>query len=76
MFGEHYLRKVKKAEKAIIGEDTQSDAFDVDLEGRVLIYSSGDELLFQVLKIPDPLHKHIRPRYNLALHKENPAKIA
>jgi hypothetical protein len=72
IFGERYLRKVRKQEKV---EDL-SDAFDIDLEGRVLIYSSGEELVFQTLKIPDPLHKHIRPRYNLALHKENPAKIA
>ena len=76
VFGERYLRKVKKSEKPGLGDESQSEAFDVDLEGRVLIYSSGDELVFQVLKIPDPLHKHIRPRYNLALHKENPAKIA
>jgi hypothetical protein len=48
----------------------------VDLDGKVLAYVCGDELLLQSLRIPDPLHKHIRPRYNLALHKENPAKIA
>jgi hypothetical protein len=46
VFGERYLRKVKKSEKLGLGEDSQSDAFDVDLEGRVLIYSSGDELVF------------------------------
>ena len=46
VFGERYLRKVKKSEKPVLGDDSQSDAFDVDLEGRVLIYSSGDELVF------------------------------
>ena len=60
---------MKKQEK----NEDQSDAFDVNLDSKVLIYTSGNELVFQVLKIPDPLHKHIRPRYNLALHKENPA---
>jgi hypothetical protein len=71
IFGERWLRKVKKLEKP---EDP--DIFDVDLDGKVLAYISGEEILLQSLRIPDPLHKHIRPRYNLALHKENPAKIA
>jgi len=48
----------------------------MDLDGKVLAYICGEEILLQSLRIPDPLHKHIRPRYNLALHKENPAKIA
>jgi len=71
IFGERWLRKVKKQEKP---EDP--DIFDVDLDGKVLAYICGEEILLQSLRIPDPLHKHIRPRYNLALHKENPAKIA
>lgn len=71
IFGERWLRKVKKQEKT---EDP--DIFDVDLDGKVLAYICGEEILLQSLRIPDPLHKHIRPRYNLALHKENPAKIA
>jgi hypothetical protein len=41
-----------------------------------LVYVSGEDLILQTLRIPDPLHKHLRPRYNLALHKENPAMIA
>jgi hypothetical protein len=73
VFGEKWLRKVKKQERSS-GEDP--DVFDVDLDGKVLAYIYGDEILLQSLRIPDPMHKHIRPRYNLALHKENPAKIA
>jgi hypothetical protein len=73
VFGEKWLRKVKKQERSS-GEDP--DVFDVDLDGKVLAYIYADEILLQSLRIPDPMHKHIRPRYNLALHKENPAKIA
>ena len=76
IFGERFLRKVRKQETALRVGTEESDAFDVDLDGRVLIYCSGEELVLQTLRIPDPLHKHIRPRYNLALHKENPAKIS
>lgn len=35
-----------------------------------------DDLVLWSIKIPEPLHKHIKPRYNLAQFKENPAKIA
>jgi hypothetical protein len=69
IFGEYYQRKLDKGSSGDL-------AFDIDLDGRVLIYSIGSELILHSLKIPDPLHKHLRPRYNLALHKENPAKIA
>lgn len=77
IFGEHFTRKIVKQESMLArapGED--SDAFDVDMDARVVVYVSGEDLVFQTLRIPDPLLKHIRPRYNLALHKENPAKIA
>jgi hypothetical protein len=74
IFGERIVRRVKKIEKE--GADLP-DVFDVDIDGKVLIYSFGsEEIILQSIKIPDPLHKHLRPRYNLALHKENPAKIS
>ena len=70
IFAERNVRRVKK-------EGEEADAFDVDQEGRVVAYSNDQgEIVMQSLRIPDSLHKHIRPRYNLALHKENPAKIA
>lgn len=76
IFGERFLRKVKKQDKEGGGAD-YPDVFDVDIDGRVLIYAFGmEEIVLQSVKIPDPLHKHLRPRYNLALHKENPAKIS
>lgn len=77
IFTERCQRKIFKQESMLTrapGED--SDAFEIDADGKVLIYVSGEDLVLQYLKIADPLHKHIRPRYNLALHKENPAKIA
>ena len=73
IFGERYSRKIKKQET----KPDDSDAFDIDIDGKVLIYvSGGNELILQSLKIPDPILAHIKPRYNLAMHKENPAKIA
>lgn len=45
IFHERMTRKVSKAEKPKPGQE-ESDACDVDLEGRVLIYCCGDELVF------------------------------
>lgn len=39
-------RKVRKEEKPMKPATDDSDAFDVDLEGRVLIYPCGDQLVF------------------------------
>jgi hypothetical protein len=55
-------RKVKKEESSK-GTYDDSDAFDVDLEGRVLIYPCGDSLVFQSIKVPETIQKYIRPRY-------------
>jgi len=41
IFGEKWLRKVKKTEKSS-GEDP--DVFDVDLDGKVLAYVCGEEI--------------------------------
>lgn len=42
IFGERWHRKVKKAEKPNV-EDP--DVFDVDLDGKVLAYICGDEII-------------------------------
>jgi len=47
VFNDKLSRRVKKIERPIkLGQD-ESDSFDVDLECKTLIYSCGDELIFQ-----------------------------
>lgn len=53
VFYEKMCRKVNKIEKPVKAGTDDSDAFDVDLEGRVLIYPCGDKLVFQSIKIPE-----------------------
>ena len=53
VFYEKMCRKVNKIEKPVKAGTDDSDAFDVDLEGRVLIYPCGDQLVFQSIKIPE-----------------------
>lgn len=76
VFERRVLRKVHKQESLLVKYGEDSDAFAVDIDAKVLVYACGEDLVLQSLRIPDPIHKHIKPRYNLALHKENPAKIA
>ena len=56
--------------------EPEFDVFDVDPSCQVLIYSQADDLLLWSISVPEPLKKHLKPRYNLAQFKENPAKIA
>jgi hypothetical protein len=46
VFGERMIRKIRKIEKPLKPGVDDSDAFDMDLDGKVLIYSSGEELIF------------------------------
>jgi hypothetical protein len=40
-----------------------SDAFDVDNDTKVLVYASGDELIFHSLKVHEAIQKQLRYRY-------------
>ena len=75
VFNEKLSRKVKKYEKAPEGKE-DSDAFDVEVDGRFIIYSCGDELVIQSVRVHEPILKYLKPRYQQAELKENPARIA
>ena len=45
VFNEKCIRKVRKIERHRMGHE-ESEAFDIDVEGAVIVYSSGNELLF------------------------------
>lgn len=75
MFNEKLNRKIKKHEKAPEGKE-ESDAFDVDIDSRFIIYCCGDEIVIQSVRVPEPIQKFLKPRYQQAELKENPARIA
>ena len=62
VFNEKLSRKVKKYEKAPEGKE-DSDAFDVEVDGRFIIYSCGDELVIQSVRVHEPILKYLKPRY-------------
>ena len=80
VFSGQPLRRLQKLESLLLrpgqASDPESDIFDVDPSCQVLIYSQADDLLLWSISVPEPLKKHLKPRYNLAQFKENPAKIA
>lgn len=45
IFNEKQIRKVRKIERHRMGHE-ESEAFDIDVEGGVIVYASGNELLF------------------------------
>lgn len=49
IFNDRMSRKINRP--FALGDD--SDAFDADIDGKTLIYSVGDELIFQSLQIPE-----------------------
>ena len=53
----------------------QSDAFDVDPHGQILIYCHGRHLNFQSVNLPDSIKKHMAPQYRVSEHKYSPARI-
>ena len=55
IFNDKMIRKIRKLERPLRQGQDESDAFDIDLEGKVIIYASGDELLFKLVKIPDAI---------------------
>jgi hypothetical protein len=67
VFDGKFSRKLMKQEKSLKpGEE--SDAFDVDGDCKTLIYSCGDQLIFQQISIPEIILKYIKPRYSIAMH--------
>lgn len=53
----------------------QSDAFDIDPFGQILIYSKGGVLNFQSVHLPESIKKHMAPQFRLSEHKYSPARI-
>ncbi len=64
IFNEKITRKVRKQEV----KDENSDAFDVDVDGKFIIYTAGEELIVQSVRIPEVVQKYLKPRYKEALH--------
>ena len=46
IFNERLIRKVRKIEKPLRLTHEESDAYDIDAEGGVIIYSSGNDFIF------------------------------
>ena len=44
IFNERLIRKVRKVERHRIGFE-ESEAFDIDAEGALIMYASGNELI-------------------------------
>lgn len=42
IFSERLMRKVRKVDKPLKANQDDSDAFDIDLEGKLIVYVSGD----------------------------------
>jgi len=46
IFNERFVRKIKKEEQPMSKNQEDSDAFEISIDGKVLIYASGDQLVF------------------------------
>ena len=61
VFQKQFTRKIYK--KDVESEEFQSDAYDIDSKSTILIYASGKDLIFQSIKMPDSIKKHMAPKF-------------
>jgi len=55
--------------------DFQTDAFDIDPKGRILVYAYGRILKFQSVGVPESIKKHMAPNFRVSEHKYSPARV-
>ena len=61
VFQKQFTRKIYK--KDVESEEFRSEAFDIDCKSSVLIYACGKDLIYQSIKMPDSIKKHMAPKF-------------
>lgn len=77
-----FQRKILKYEgdlsdgKSAKSQDLEEfEPFDIDYKANVLVYAFEDQLIFQSIRMPDLIQRHMAPKIQMAENKYSPARI-